>query len=309
MRYYMTKLFFDHPKGVVLIDGVRAESGFCTDKKQFSVQYIPYDYDYLPIIQSVDCRLKSSPNLLIIRHKNCLILKFCPSKKPVFSDCYYQQNVKVENTVHILSCKADRIHKITIETQNEIITLPLPAQPHDICFKASKISEGQLLLIRAKLNNKTYLAILHYNDDYTLIMCLVCDKLSVAEGKITVEDYLHDCLQRKCVRVLKFCNNAFIEESRHFEYDCYINYPDELIPYVFLESLKAKDDDMISRYLSPSMRDFDCYGFFGDFAGICDCTEYCPYKISLIYNNNGMLYTKTYLFEVSGGRINYVNCL
>lgn len=305
----MTKLYFDHPRGIVLIDGKREENGCCIDKKEFSVQYIPFDCEYSPIICAVDSRLVSTPQLLIIKHKTSLILKFCPVKKDVYEDCYLQKTLKIENTVHILSCKAERTHIVTLETQNEIISLPLPSKPEDLHLNGEKISSGQLLMIKAKLGKKTYLAVIHYGDDYTLVMSLCCDKTYIDDGKIVVEDYLYDCLQRKCVRVLKFCDDAFVEESRHFEYDSYPDYPDELVPYVFLESLSAKDEDMISRYLSPSMRDSDYKTILGNYVGICDCTEYSPYKVNLVYSDEKGLYTKTFYFEVSGGRINYVNCL
>lgn len=305
----MTKLYFDHPKGIVLIDGKREEGSCSTDKKDFSVQYIPFDCEYSPIVRAVDQKLISTPQLLIIKHRSSLILKFCPSKKDVYEECYFQKTLKIENTVHILSCKADRTHILTLETQNEIITLPLPSKPEDVFVKGEKLSCGQLLMIKAKLGKKTYLAIIHYGDDYSLVMSLCCDKTYIVDGKITVEDYLYDSLQRKCIRVLKFCDDAFIEESRHFEYDCYHDYPDELIPYVFLESLSAKDEDMISRYLSASMRDSDYKKILGDFIGICDCIEYRPYRVNLIYGDNQGFYTKTFDFEVSGGRIICVKCL
>lgn len=305
----MTKLYFDNPKGIVLIDGVRAQNCFALDKSDFCIQYIPFDNEYKPITYAVDKRLISTDEVFIIKHCGCIVLKFCPRKKYLYEDCYFQKTLKIDETIHILSCKAERVHTITLETQNEIFHLPLFAKANNISLKGCKISGGQLILIKANIGKKTYVAVIHYDDDYTLVMSFLCDKTYIDNGKIVAEDFLYDCLQRKCVRVLRFSDNAFIEESRHFEYDCYINYPDELIPYVLLESICAKDEDMIQRYLSATISEDDLKTLLGDFVGICDCIEYRPYRVNLIYADSNGFYTKTFAFEVYGGKVNYVNCV
>ena len=116
-------------------------------------------------------------------------------------------------------------------------------------------------------------------------------------------------MARKCVRKISFCCDGFAEISRHFEYAQYHRYADELIPYVFLESLNCGDEDCARGCVSYTLKDFDCHTFFGDFIEICDCLEYRPYVVTLIYSSEEGFYTRTYKFAVSNGKIIKVNLL
>ncbi len=304
----MYKIYFDNSKGIVLIDGEKAISP-CLKEGNFSVQYFPYDCDRLPVQHAV-CKMGVNlGDLLCIKHGNNAILKFSPTKKPVYDDCYIRKSVSVSQTSHLLTCRAQRTHEAVIETQNEIISLALPARADDATIKAKSLSSGQLIIVDIKIGKKTYLAILHYSDDYTLLMSAYCDKTEFNDdGTITLKDKLYDCMQRTCVRTVKFCGNGFIEESRYFEYDCDRIFPDELIPYVFLESVSCKDDDAVKNLVAPSLREWNFNALFGNFIAICDSVEYTPYKVTLIYGDNGF-YTKTFCFSVADGKINFVNCL
>lgn len=304
----MTKLYFDNQKGIILLNGLPVKSPAFADK-EFVIEYFPFDKNLMCVKHAVDCRLTSFEDMLVIKHDDSLIIKFCPLRIHEYDDCYISKQIKCGDTVHILTCKADREHKIILESQYEIINIPLPAKADDVSIKAKTISSGQLLLIKAIIGKKIFCAVVHYNDDYTLLMKVYCDKAYCSDGNLIVEDRLYDCLQRTCVRTLKFCDDAFVEVSRHFEYDGTYDYPDELAPYVFLESIKCKDEDALSSLMSLSMKDCDIYGLFGDFLTICDCVEYRPYRVTLIYSGKNGFFTRTYVFEVKGGRINCVNCV
>ena len=304
----MTKLYFDNTKGIVLIDGKKSTSPALTDEN-FAVEFFPYDSDCLPVQHALSKKTSSCKDMLCIKHGKDTIIKFLPQRKPVFEEAYIIKQAECNQVKHLLTCKADRCHVAVIETQEEIITLPLPARPDKVSFKAKRFCDGQLLIVKAHTGKKTYIAVLHYNDDYTLLMSAYCDKAQIADdGRIILRDKLYDCMQRTCVRTLKFCNNAFVEEFRYFEYECERDFPDELIPYVFLESISCNDDDAIKKIVSYSLREENFHEIFGNFIGICDTVEYVPYKVTLVYADKGF-YTKSFCFSLSGGRINFVNCV
>ncbi|MDE6188959.1 MAG: hypothetical protein K2G37_01565 [Clostridia bacterium] len=307
------KLFFDKPKGIILINGNKCNESYAVVDKRFFIAYVPFDYSLEPIFYASDGKICGVNELCFIKHGKDFIVKFCPAKKPVSlnEDLYFQKIVDCQGGAsHCLSCKCKESHRIVVETQNEIHFLDVICKVVDCDFKVAPISNGQLLSVVARLENgKTFVTLLHYLDDYTPLLTLYCDEFSCADDCITVCDSLDDTLARKCVRRIAFCEDSFVEQSRHFEYSCRHNYVDELIPYVFLESLNCGDRDCMQNCLSYNMKDFDFKGFFGDFIEICDCLKYKPYEITLIYSERGGFYTKSFRFFVAGGKITKINLI
>ncbi|MDE5654322.1 MAG: hypothetical protein K2I46_01775 [Clostridia bacterium] len=303
----MTKLYFDNPQGVILIDGAKCNTPTARTDGSFCIQYIPYDDNYLPIICAVNGKGKVCDDALFIRHGKDYIVRFCPKRKPrnVQSETYIQKVLEPNSgTAHCLTCLIDECYKINVETQNEFIMLNTPCKVCDVKFSCIPISSGQLLSIFALLENgKTYVSVLHYQDDYTLLLDICCDEVCAEEDGLRVCDCLHDTLNRKCVRKLSFCKECFVEKSRHFENHCSHNYIDEIVPYAFAESVYYGDDDYARRCLSNILRDCDLKDVLGNFVGICDCLEYKPFEITLLYSDCEGLYTKTFRFEVEHGKI------
>ena len=149
----MTKLYFDNQKGIILLNGLPVKSPAFADK-EFVIEYFPFDKNLMCVKHAVDCRLTSFEDMLVIKHDDSLIIKFCPLRIHEYDDCYISKQIKCGDTVHILTCKADREHKIILESQYEIINIPLPAKADDVSIKAKTISSGQLLLIKAIIGKK-----------------------------------------------------------------------------------------------------------------------------------------------------------
>lgn len=309
----MARLFFDKPKGIILIDGIRCNGDRAKVGENFCMQYIPFDNSYRPVTYACNNKISSTNELCFIKHGKDYIVKFCPVKKPIGVDeqTYIQHFVDCPNSrSHCISCKCKEGHKIVVETENEIYYIDVPTKVINCDFKIASISEGQLLAIFAELDSgKTYVGILHYLDDYTPLLSLICDEIYCEEDGLIVYDRLDDTMARKCVRKICFCQDGFVEISRHFEYACNHVYVDELIPYVFLESLNCRDDDCAQRCVAYSMKGFDFKAFFGDFIEICDCLEYTPFVVTLVYSGEGGFFTRTYKFTVTGGKITKVNLL
>ena len=307
------KFYFDKPKGIILIDGVKCDGKYAVVDKRFCLTYVPFDCALKPIFYACDGKVKVCDELCFIKYGRDFIVKFCPAKKPLSFDeeTYFQKIVDCQGgTSHCLSCRRKECHKIVVETQNEIIYHDVACKVVDCNFKIAKITVGQLLHICAKLENgKTFVSVMHYLDDYTPLLTLCCDEYSCSDDCIELCDYLDDSLARKCVRRIAFSGNSFCEVSRHFEYACRRNYVDELIPYVFLESLSCGDSDVANSCLSYDLREFDCKGFFGDFIEICDCLKYKPYELTLFYCEKGEFIAKSFKFFVAGGKITKITCV
>lgn len=303
----MTRLHFDNPQGVILIDGVKCNSNSAYADGNFCLHYVPYNDDYLPIICAVDGNCKLRDDMIFIRHGKDYIVRFCPKKRQqcIQSEVYLQKILEPNSGMaHCLTCHKDDTFKLSVETQNELITLNTSCKVRDVKFGCIPISNGQLLSVFAKLENgKTHVAILHYQDDYTLLLDICCDEVRAEEDGLRVCDYLHDTLNRRCVRQLSFCGDCFVENSRHFENYCLHNYVDEIIPYALLESVCYGDSDFSLSCLCNTLCDCNLKDIFGDFIGICDCLEYIPFEVTLLYSGCDGLYTKTFKFSVSQGKI------
>ena len=261
----------------------------------------------MPIICAVNCKGKIRDDVIFIRHGKDYIVRFCPKRKSKdASGEVYIQKVLEPNlgASHCLTCHKDNGYKINVETQNEFLCLSAPCRVCDVKFSCIPISRGQLLSIFAKLESgKTYVGILHYKDDYTLLLDICCDEAQAEEDGLRVCDYLHDAFDRKCVRKLSFCGDCFAEQSRHFENRCNHCYIDEVTPYAFVESVYYGDEDLARECLCNTLYSCDLKSIFGNFVGICDCLDYVPFEITLLYSDCDGLYTKTFKFDVRGGKI------
>jgi len=309
----MARLYFDNPHGIIFVDGIKISSSYAMTEKSFCIQYFPFNASFQPVTCAVDGKPKCSSETIFIRHGSDYIVKFYPIKKPAREQCeeYLREIYESQNCVsHCLSCKCDGTYKIVVETENEIVYLDVDSRVISVAFKVTSIRDGQLIAVFAKLDSgKTYAAVMHYKDDYALLLSLYCDELTCDEDGLIVCDYLNDTLARKCVRRLTYKENCFCEVSRHFEKMCSHVYPDEILPYVLLESLVCGDVDQVRECLGYHLRDLDCKTFFGDFIAIYDGPDYAPYRITLIYAEENELFTKTYSFAISQGKIVKVNCL
>ena len=282
----MTRLHFDNPQGVILIDGVKCNDCIANTDGKFCIQYIPYDDNCLPIICAVDGKCKLRDDVLFIRHGKDYIVRFCPKRKPQnIQNQIYIQKVLEPNvgSAHCLTCHTDECCKMSVETQNEFITINTQCKVSNVKFSCIPISSGQLLTIFADLENgKKHACVLHYKDDYTLLLDICCDDIIAEEDGLRVRDCLCDTLGRSSIRKLSFCGDCFVEQSRHFENHCSHSYIDEIIPYCLVESVCYGDRDCATDCLSHTMRDCDLKDILGDFVGICDCLDYKPVSYSLL---------------------------
>lgn len=309
----MAILFFDSPKGVILVNGKVCGGKSARVDECFCIEYFPFD----PTLDQVRCAVKDRPPLfddvMFIRHRKDYIVRFSPKKKRAENnEAYFQKVLQPQNgAMHCLTCHKDCSHKISVETQSELITLDVPCKSVDVRFTCETMPHGgQLLLIIADLESgKKYACVLHYKDDYTVLLSLCCDDIKIDSTGVRVCDCLRDALDRRCVRHLKFCGDCFIEESRHFENTCAHRYIDEIVPYIFVESIRYGDDDCALNCLCPTLRGLDAKELLGDFIGICDCLDYKPFEICLLYSGEEGLYTKTYAFCVEAGKIQKVKCV
>ena len=184
----MTKLHFDKPQGVILIDGVKCNTSIANTDGSFCIQYVPFDDNYLPIVCAVNGKGKLCDDVIFIRHGKDYIVRFYPKKRPhaIKSEIYLQKVLEPNGgTSHCLTCHVDELCKICIETQNELITLNTPCKVCDVKFSCIPISSGQLLSVFASLENgKTYVGVLHYKDDYTQLLDICCDKVCAEEDEV-----------------------------------------------------------------------------------------------------------------------------
>ena len=309
----MTRLHFDNPQGVILIDGVKCNERIANTDGKFCIQYIPYDDNYLPVICAVDGKGKLRDDVLFIRHGKDYIVRFCPIRKPqnIQSQVYIQKVLEPTNGMaHCLTCHVDETCKMSVETQNELFTINTPCKVSNAKFSCLPISSGQLLTIFADLENgKKYACVLHYKDDYTLLLDICCDDIIAEEDGLRVRDCLCDTLGRSSIRKLSFCGDCFVEQSRHFENHCSHSYIDEIIPYSLVESVCYGDRDCAKDCLCAAMRSCNLKDIFGDFVGICDCIDYKPFEISLLYSDCDGLYTKTFKFDVCQGKIQNIKLI
>ncbi|MEG1608227.1 MAG: hypothetical protein RR348_00020 [Clostridia bacterium] len=308
----MPKIFFDVHQDLLMINGNVCVDNFleAKDNEVFGIIYTPSRQGYIPLVLKL-CICAGKP--VFDQHTkvtacgdNNYIVKFCPQSygqllppKP-----YFQSSLNCAPP-HFLTAYQQGDYFLSLETQQEIITLPTPCKLENITFKARNISRGNLIFLSADISSGKFLAILQYNGDYKLIFQATCDSFIFGHDGIQLIDKLDDMFAHTIYRSFAYEDGIYAEKARVFECRKSPRLIDELLPYAFIESLFCGDLDKCNSLCSLRLAQSKFSNIFGDFSGILSKTylPYTPYRLALYYDKPNDNYIKYFDFSIIDGTI------
>lgn len=174
---------------------------------------------------------------------------------------------------------------------------------------------GDTLLLYAKTNNEKYLtALIQYqNKHYKCINIEQIDLLEIDKNKITTYKSLNNTAHHGIIKEYNFDNKFTLTTSLVSDPDGTTKIQSQdLIPYAFLDAIKAKDFDLARTYLSPTLSqklsDDHLSTFFDEFDFFMQSLLPNASKndIALIYPQGNLFVTKIFSFYFQDNQISNI---
>lgn len=301
----MAKYFFDDNGAYVTADGALIKSG-CEKQGDFAVGYFREGCEPLFAKICGDGRPFPSDCLTVtdagfsFRH---ILFSPTPQSKEE-TEVLFQMSCRAGNVSHLVTVCRKCGFRLILETRDEIYEIPCPSALSDLKVYAATMKNGHLIKISAKAEKKKLLALIYYHGDYAPLLTTFCDDFRTDGDCVEITQRLGGC--NDCVRTerLEIKNGAFVRGGLSFVYRRDHEYPDEIIPYVFLEKLLFEDErgaeDLLRRTLSVSA----ARGILGEFDRIADF-DFIPYRpfVAGVYSLSPFCRVRYFRFSVTDGVI------
>lgn len=304
----MSEFYFEIGNGFITVDGALAKSGFNKDK-DFCLGCHCDGFRPTFVAVSATPRKAISPLLSICdTGGGRYFLTFSPERETETEAVILFQTVCTAGGVtHLITHCRKGGYSLVMETAEEIHEISCPCALSDIKVSAAVVKGGHILKLSANAGDKKLLALLYYGGDYVPMFTQFCDDCSFDGADVVYTQYLGGC--NRCYRTKKLTlkNGTFCESETSFVYKRNHDYPDELIPYVFLERLLFQDyggaEELLRRGMSISaardiLKDFDAVA---DFSFI----PYRPY-VAGVYKRAPLCTVSYYSFKVADGLISEI---
>lgn len=187
-----------------------------------------------------------------------------------------------------------------------------PLSSPKISFSETK--EGLLLVISGTAQ-KQYVLVMLFDGGFRELLSVEADDVSFSYAGVIATEYLKDMLSRVKSTTYSF-SGAAVKSKAEFSYLQDRVYPDELIPYLFLESLAAKDFERATACLAPDIRESpDVFlDYFKPFDEISPIKHQNAQKISdlkkvalISYSAEPIITPRVFDFTVKDGFITDIN--
>ncbi|MEG1613253.1 MAG: hypothetical protein RR357_03700 [Clostridia bacterium] len=257
------------------------------------------DESYVPAIFAVI----SIKNKVISLYGNIKLIKWSNDNFEVLFNLepitYYasptaiaQESYSGRGLEHIVTLYRDRSMQLLLECNGKVANFKISHNIRNAKILLQPTSLGFLSILTADADfDKEYLCLVLYDGKYEKLFEDVADKISFTQNSFIVTSQLSDMLSRKSEISYTFIDGCFKITNKRFTYGHEKNYPQELIPYLFLEALQAGDDVSAKGYLSDDLSDMLSHfkTFFGNFTKI-ECPQYQTLrkndltKVALLYS-------------------------
>lgn len=305
----MSKFYFDLKSGFVTADGALTGSGFEKDNA-FALGYFCDGSE--PLFAAIG---KHPENAVSEKLGVCdmgerrYFLSFNPSPANYGeAEILFQTTCIAGNVSHLITCCRRGGIILVAETSEEIFEIPCPCALSDIKVSAVTLKKGHILRITACAGEKKLLAMLYYSGDYLPLITTFCDSFTFDGSDIICTEYLGGCNCCSRTRRLEYSKGAFCERELSFVYKRNHDYPDELIPYVFLEKLLFRDNAGAEDYLRRGLTVSAVKDILGDFDCIADF-EFLPYRrfVAGVYKRAPYCKVRYFNFCVTDGLISDIS--
>lgn len=221
---------------------------------------------------------------------------------------YWQQYLSVDRITHALTCYRADGYAATIETDSELHTFSTPGELQNVDFTCRKLRRGHLLALRADCMGRKYLCVVFYDGDYRTLLDTLCDDIHSTREGLILTDLIDDMAQHSLQRTLQFHDGKYREVQREIVCRRPVVCQDELLPYLFCESLFCGDIGLCRDLCAHALSHMDFVSYFGKFHAVCDTPRaYRPFRIGLCYRTEtGWDEVRYFAFTVRGGKISSV---
>ncbi len=313
IQYDMATIYFDVGDDFLLADGKTLQDNTLTTPPNsiVALSYMPAKSGALAQLVKLIVRdniVQAHDRLVVIDCKGGIFcVRFKEASIGISTDkqVLCEEFITCDDTEHCLTCYNLGGYHLSVETENELLVLDCPHALSDLQCRAIPLSQGcQLLSVTAKCLRKKFLAVLEYQDDYTVLLQCCGDDVEVCEDCVRVTDDLHDMCGRKMHRYLTLCDGSYVVEKVEFDYDRTLRCCDSLLCYALVESYFVGDWDMVNS-IAPSIPVSSLTNTLGDFSEILSI-PIVPYKrdrLGLVYGGGNYAKVKYFDFVVRDGTI------
>lgn len=313
IQYGMATIYFDVGDDFLLVDGktLRDDTLSTPPNSTLALSYMPAKSGALAQLVKLvvkDNIVQPHDRLVVIDCKGGIFcVRFKQSAITISTDkqVLCEEFITCDETEHCLTCYNSGGYHLSIETENELTVLDCPHALHDLRCRAIPLSQGrQLLSVTANCRNKKFLAVLEYEDDYTILLQCYGDDVEVCQDCVRVTDDLHDMCGRKMHRYLTLCDGSYVVEKVEFDYDRTLCCCDDLLCYALVESCFVGDWDMAST-IAPSIPISSLTHTLGEFGEILSIpvVPYRRNRLGLVYGEGDYRHVKYFDFVVQEGTI------
>ena len=160
-----------------------------------------------------------------------------------------------------------------------------------------------------------YVLVMLFDGGFKKLLSVEADNVSFSYAGVIATEYLKDMLSRVKTTTYSF-SGAAVKSKTEFSYLQDRVYPDELIPYLFLESLAAKDFERATACLAPDIRESPevFLDYFKPFDDISPIKHQNAQKISdlkkvalISYSAEPIITPRVFDFTVKDGFITDIN--
>ena len=301
----MAKYFFDDNGAYVTADGALIKSG-CEKQGDFAVGYFHEGCEPLFAKMSGDGRPFPAEGLTVIDAGfSCRYILFSPTpRSEEEAEVLFQTSCRAGDVSHLVTVCRKRGFRLVLETRDEIYEIPCPSALSDLQVSAATMKNGHLIKISAKTEKKKLLALICYRGDYAPLLTTFCDDFRTDGEGVEITERLGGC--NDCVRTerLTIKNGAFARDGLSFVYKRDHSYPDEIIPFVFLEKLLFGDERGAEELLRRTLSVSAARVMLGDFDRIADF-DFIPYRpfVAGVYSLSSFCRVRYFRFCVTDGII------
>ncbi|MGN0797061.1 MAG: hypothetical protein ACI4M5_02525 [Christensenellales bacterium] len=315
----MATIYFDVKDDFLLADGKTLQDDILTTSPNSTValSYMSAKSDSLAQLVKLivkDDVVQPHDRLKIIDCKGGVFcVRFKPTNIALSADkqVLCEEFITCDDTEHCLTCYNLGGYHLSVETENELIVLDCPHALIDLQCRAIPLSQScQLLSVTATCHNKKFLAVLEYEEDYTILLQCYGDEVQVLEDCVRITDDLHDMCGRRMHRYLTLHDGGYVVDKVEFDYERTLSCCDALLCYALVESCYVGDWDMVNT-IAPSIPIASIANTLGDFSEILSVpvVPYRPNRLGLVYGGGDYSYVKYFDFVVQDGTIQRIKCV
>ena len=315
--------FYFAPKGLIVANNVSHDAPFCIDESEGSIMFFAAKENngreiYVPSYAVIDVkntvRVYGAAQLIDWKNGAYDVIiepqKYFEYSPPV----PIAQNSTTYNGDDILvTIYKDTKTRAIFECSGGVTTIEIPSLSSPrISFSETK--EGLLSVISGN-TQKQYVLVVLFDGAFKTLLSVEADDVSFSYAGVSATEYMKDMLSRVKTTTYSF-SGASVKSKAEFSYLQDRVYPDELIPYLFLESLAAKDFEKATACLSPDIRESPevFLDYFKPFDEISSIKHQNTQKISdlkkvalISYTNEPIITPRVFDFSVKDGLITDIN--